>query len=194
MRLFVGLDIPDEIRARIGEYMDAQRRYAPNVRWVSLESLHITLKFIGEFPEQRLEELKRALSAMGGQAFEVRFADVGFFPTARAPRVFWIGVHGDYELAALAKAVDDATASLGVEREERAFSPHLTLARSGSGRPQGSPRDRNKPKMFELAAQVEGRAAPEFGTMRATEFILYQSKLSPKGAQYTKLARFSLIS
>ena len=194
MRLFVGLDIPDEIRARIGEYMDAHRQYAAQVRWVALESLHVTLKFIGEFREERLPEMKQALSGVGGQPFELRFAEVGFFPSPRSPRVFWIGVHAGYELAALAKAVNDATARLGVAREAREYSPHLTLARAGSGRPQGSPRDRNKRKMHELAAQLEGRAAPEFGTMRATEFILYQSKLSPKGAQYSKLARFFLIS
>ena len=193
MRLFVGLDIPDEIRARIGEYMEAQRRYAPEARWVRPESLHVTLKFIGEFPEERLEELKTALGWVGGQPFEVTFRDVGFF-TPRSPRVFWVGVHSGYELGALAKSVDDTTAKLGVAREEREYSPHLTLARVGSGRPAGSPRDRNKPKMMGLKAQMEGRPQPEFGTMRATEFILYRSKTLPSGAEYTKLARFPLIS
>lgn len=193
MRLFVGLDMPDEIRRRIGAYMDAQRRYAPEARWVPVESLHVTLKFIGEFPEQRLEELKKAFGLVGGQPFEITFKDAGFF-TPRSPRVFWIGVHADYELPALAKAVEEAAAMLGVAREEREYSPHLTLARMGSGRPSGSPADRDKPKMIELKAQVEGRPAPDFGTMRATEFILYQSKTLPQGAQYTKLARFPLTS
>lgn len=205
MRLFVGLDIPEEIRGRIGEYMDAHRQYAPGARWVALESLHVTLKFIGEFPEQRLEEMKRALSGVSSPPVEVTFRDVGFF-TPRSPRVFWIGVHAGPELPVLAKAVEDATAALGVAREEREYSPHLTLARTGSGRPSGSPKDRTKPTMHALRAQVEGISlrnlpahakpvrTPEFGTMRATEFILYQSKTSPKGAQYTKLARFPLIS
>jgi 2'-5' RNA ligase len=193
MRLFVGLPIPNEIRHRIGEYIDLQRHYAPRARWVSQESLHVTLKFIGQFPEQRLEQLKQALSSLSGQAFEVTFEDVGFF-TPRSPRVFWIGVHGGHELAALAKAVDEETTALGVAREERNYSPHLTLARVGSGRPAGSRADRNKPTMHELKAQVEGRRAPVFGTMRATEFILYQSKTLPQGAQYTKLAYFPLNS
>lgn len=193
MRLFVGLDIPDAIRENLARYMEDLRRAAPGVRWVRPESLHLTLKFIGEFDEARLEELQRALAAVGGQPFDVSFGGVGFF-TPRSPRVFWVGVDAGYELPALARAVDQAAVSLGVPAEEREFNPHLTLARSGSGRPQGSPKDRDKPKMYELRALVEGKEPPRFGTMTAREFCLYESKLSPGGAQYAKLARFRLES
>jgi len=191
MRLFVALDIPEEIRSKITAYMNALRNFAPDARWVSPESLHVTLKFIGEFPEARLQELKKALASVGGQPFEISFRASGFF-NPRSPRVFWIGIEAGYELKALAAAVETALVPLGIPREDRDFTPHLTLARMGSGRPQGSPRDRNKPKMYELKARVEGTPPPEFGTMTAREFFLYLSKLSPKGAQYTKLERFPL--
>jgi RNA 2',3'-cyclic 3'-phosphodiesterase len=191
MRLFVALDIPDIIRSRIATFMDGLRNFVPDARLVTAESLHVTLKFIGEFPEQRLEELKKALATIGGQPFEISFRSAGFF-TPRSPRVFWIGIEAGYELKALASAVETALVPLGIAKERRDFTPHLTLARMGSGRPQGSPRDRDKPKMYELKARVEMMTPPDFGTMTAREFFLYLSKLSPKGAQYTKLERFPL--
>ena len=191
MRLFVALDIDEGIRQRLAEYMASLRRLVPNVKWVAPESLHVTLKFIGEFPEPRLDELKRALATVGGQSFELTFRNAGFF-TPRSPRVFWAGIEAGYELKALAMAVDVALVPLRIAREERDFTPHLTLARSGSGRPQGSPEDRNKPKMYELKARVQGMPPPEFGTMTAREFFVYQSKTAPQGAVYTKLQRFAL--
>jgi len=191
MRLFVALDIPNEIRARISTFIAGVRGFAPDVRFVSPESLHVTLKFIGEFDDGRLNQVTKALSGIEGQHFDLSFRSVGFF-TARSPRVFWIGIEAGYELKALASAVDSALAPLGVEREQRDFTPHLTLARTGSGRPQGSRADRNQPKMYELKARVEMMPPPDFGTMTAREFFLYLSKLSPKGAQYTKLERFPL--
>lgn len=191
MRLFVGLDIDEPIRQRIVAYMDELRRVAPDVRWVAPASLHVTLKFIGEFSDQRVTDVNKALSGVGGQTFELFFKGCGFF-TPRAPRVFWVGIEAGYELRALALAVEAALVPLGIAREEREFSPHLTLARTGSGRPQGSPADRHKPTMQELKARVSAKPAPDFGTMLAREFFLYQSKLSPRGAQYTKLERFPL--
>jgi RNA 2',3'-cyclic 3'-phosphodiesterase len=191
MRLFVALDIDDGIRQRLAEYMVGVKRLVPDVKWVPAESLHVTLKFIGEFPEQKLNELKQQLVMIGGHPFNLSFRSAGFFQP-RSPRVFWVGIEAGHELAALAHAVDQATAKLGVPKEERAFTPHLTLARTGSGRPQGAREDRNKPKMYELKARVEAMPAPEFGTMTAREFFLYQSKTLPQGAQYTKLERFAL--
>ncbi len=191
MRLFVALDIPDSIRSRIATFMEGLRNFAPDARWVTPESLHVTLKFIGEFPDDRLDQLKKALATVGGQPFDVSFRSAGFF-APRSPRVFWIGIEAGYELKALAASVEAALVPLGIPKEERDFTPHLTLARMGSGRPQGSPRDRDKPKMYELKARVEGMRPPDFGTMTAREFFLYLSKLSPKGAQYTKLERFAL--
>ncbi|HTK96283.1 MAG TPA: RNA 2',3'-cyclic phosphodiesterase [Terriglobales bacterium] len=191
MRLFVALDIDPPIRQRISDYVAGLKKLFPNVKWVAPESLHLTLKFIGEFPDAELDEVKHVLAHVGGENFEVSFRGAGFFEP-RSPRVFWVGIEAGYELKALAMAVDGALAPLGIARETRAFTPHLTLARSGSGRPQGSPADRNKPKMHELRAKVETMPPPDFGTMTAREYFLYQSKTSPKGAQYTKLERFAL--
>lgn len=192
MRLFVALDIDPSIRAGIAQFMDDVRGFAPDARWVSAESLHITLKFIGEWPAERLDELKRALSAVRGLPAEIMFSGAGFFPTPKAARVFWIGIEAGPELAALAAAVDGATSTLGVESEKRAFTPHLTLARTGSGRPHRTPSDRSNSSFHRLQEKLAAMPAPVFGTMSPREFYLYESKLSPKGAVYSKLASFPL--
>ena len=112
----------------------------------------------------------------------------------KSPRVFWIGLEAGSQLASLAAAADDKTASLGIPKEDRAFSPHLTLARGPGG--SGSPRWRkgNGPNSSfqRLQEKLAALPAPEFGTMTAHEFFLYQSQLSPKGSKYTKLERFAL--
>src|SRR5262245_8442303 len=127
MRIFIALDIPAEIRARITEYAGRLRGYAPEARWARPEGLHVTLKFIGEVSEAKVEEIKRALGAVKAAPFAVTFESAGFFPTPKSPRVFWIGVHADPGLAQLAAAIDGATHTVGIAKEERAFSPHLTL-------------------------------------------------------------------
>ncbi|HME34097.1 MAG TPA: RNA 2',3'-cyclic phosphodiesterase [Candidatus Sulfotelmatobacter sp.] len=194
MRLFIALDIDDAIRARIARFVEGVSGFAPDARWVRPESLHVTLKFIGEQPESAVEAIKQALSSMQASGSEIHCRGYGFFPTAKSPRVFWIGLEAGPQLAALAALIDDKMASLGIQREDRAFSPHLTLARGAGG--SGSPR-RNKAdqpnRIFQrLQEKLAALPAPEFGTMTAREFFLYQSQLSPKGSKYTKLARFDL--
>jgi RNA 2',3'-cyclic 3'-phosphodiesterase len=193
MRLFIALDIDDEIRGRIARFVEGVSGSAPDARWVKPESLHVTLKFIGEQPEAKVDEIKGALGMIVASEFTVQFRGYGFFPTAKAARVFWVGIGAGPELAALAAAVDRETARLGVPKEERAFSPHLTLARGGargSGSPRWSTGDGPNRTFQHLQGKLADRPAPEFGTMTAREFFLYQSQLSPRGSRYAKLARF----
>lgn len=192
MRLFVALDIDAAIRERIALFLEGVRQFAPHVRWARPEALHLTLKFIGEMDAARLDDVRRALAQVQGEATEVRFRETGFFPTAKSARVFWVGVKADARLASLAHAVEDALERLGVEREQRAFSPHLTLARTGSGRPSRGREDSANPTFKRLQEKLAALPAPDFGAMTAREFFLYQSKLSPAGAQYTQLAGFAL--
>jgi RNA 2',3'-cyclic 3'-phosphodiesterase len=136
------------------------------------------------------------LRRIKGGEFEIRSGGYGFFPTAKAPRVFWIGIHAGPQLAELAASIDMAVAELGIPREDRPFSPHLTLARAGAGRSSGSPKWRKGDAPNTIFATLEKRLAAmgeiDFGAMTARESILYQSQLSPKGSQYTKLQRFPL--
>jgi 2'-5' RNA ligase len=200
MRLFIALDIDDEIRGRIGRFVEGVSGFAPEARWVRPESLHVTLKFIGEQPGAKVEEINLALGTIVASEFTLQFRGHGFFPTAKAARVFWVGIEAEPELAALATAVDRETARLGIPKEERVFSPHLTLARGGargtraSGSPRWSKGDGPNRAFQHLQEKLAALPAAEFGTMTAREFFLYQSQLSPRGSKYTKLARFELRS
>jgi RNA 2',3'-cyclic 3'-phosphodiesterase len=193
MRVFIALDIDDGIRARLQLFLDDVRGFAPDARWVHPESMHVTLKFIGEKPSQAVDEIKQALGAIRAGAIEISFRGYGFFPTSKAPRVFWIGIAAGPQLPALAKSVDEATAALGVPKEEHEFSPHLTLARrGGSGAPGWRKGDSPNPSFRRLQEKLAAMTALEFGTMTAREFFLFQSQLMPGGARYTKIASFGL--
>jgi len=196
MRLFVALDIDQEIRVRLAGFMSDLRGLAPAVRWVQPESLHVTLKFIGERPDASVKDIENALSGISTKAFQLSFRSAGFFPNERSARVFWIGIQADASLAELAAQVERSLVPLGIEPEKRAFSPHLTLARAGngSGAPGRQKGDRPNRRFSALQTKLSAIPSPYFGTMNAAEFFLYRSQLSSHGAQYTKIARFSLSS
>jgi len=193
MRIFVGIDLDPEVRGRISRFLEGVESFAPDARWVRPESLHITLKFIGEQTAEQVETVTQRLRRVESGGFEIRAGGYGFFPTAKAARVFWVGIHAGPQLAALAESVDAATAELGIPRENRVYSPHLTFARGGRS---GSPKWRKGDGRNALFATLEKRLAAmgelDFGTIAACEFILYQSQLSPGGSKYTKLQRFPL--
>src|SRR3954465_11131688 len=100
MRLFVGLDIPQEIRDRLALFIEGLRSFAPDVRFVNPETFHITLKFIGD--TNKLDDIKRVLTTIHAPAFDVTFSGTGYFPGINNPRVFWAGIQAPPELASLA--------------------------------------------------------------------------------------------
>jgi RNA 2',3'-cyclic 3'-phosphodiesterase len=194
MRIFVGIDLDPEIRARISRFLEGVQGFAADAKWVRPESLHITLRFIGEQSSEQVEAITERLRRVEGSAFDIRTAGYGFFPTAKAPRVFWIGIQAGPQLAALAETVDAAVAELGIPREDRPFSPHLTLARAGgrSGSPKRQKGDGPNTTFAALDKRLSAMGEIDFGAMTAREFILYQSQLLPGGSKYTKLQRFAL--
>lgn len=178
MRLFVGLDLPDEVVDRLAALVARLRPAAP-IQWSPPANLHVTTKFIGEWPEERLSALQTALAAIPERsAIEVAVSKVGFYPDARAPRVFWCGISGP-GLEALAAETDAATAALGIPREKRVYSPHLTLARIKS-----------QIDLRPLQGAIEAFPSLDFGQFAARSFFLYRSHLRPGGSVYTKLAEF----
>ena len=197
MRLFVALDLDEKIRQTIEQFVAEVRSLAPGVRWVSTESLHITLKFIGEYPDAKVKDIEASLDSVSvNSAFRISFSGCGFFPTAKSARVFWIGIAAEPNLQPLAASIDKALLPLGVPQEKRAFSPHLTLARDGggSGAPHRQRGDKPNRQFAPLQARLSEIPPPEFGTMTAREFFLYHSRLSPKGSEYTKVASFPLTA
>jgi 2'-5' RNA ligase len=202
MRIFIGIDLEDSIRGKIARFLEGVSAFAPEARWVRPESLHITLKFIGEQKPEQVEAITQRLRRVESDPFEIRVSGYGFFPTANSPRVFWIGIHAGPQLAQVASDIDAAVGELGIPREERDFSPHLTLARAGrragarSGRNSGDPKLRAGDGPNSIFAVLQKRLAamsePDFARMAADKFILYQSQLSPTGSRYTKLEHFPM--
>lgn len=194
MRLFVALDIDDSIRARITRFLDGVRDFAPDARWVRSESLHVTLKFIGEQPDNAVTKIKLAMETVVVESFPINFLGYGFFPGVRSPRIFWIGSDGGTNLLSLAAAVEAVLTPLGIPKDEHAFNPHLTLARSSriSRLSQPHKNDRANSAFQRLQDKLAALSVPVFGTMTARDFFLYQSQTGPGGSKYTKLAQFAL--
>ncbi len=190
MRLFVALDIGGEIRRRITAFRDELRPLAPDVKWVIPETFHITLQFLGE--TKKLDEIKAALERVASGAITLNFRNAGFFPSPKSARVFWVGIEADEHLQALVTAIGQSLAPLGFTRDSGPYTPHLTLARAGSGRPRPVRGESAAPGLQLVRAKIETNPPPEFGTMTASDFFLYESKLSPAGPHYTKLARYRL--
>lgn len=184
MRLFTGLAIPEHLIAPLETVMNLLRGTAP-LRWSPVENLHITTKFIGEWPEARLAELQEALAKMPKPGvFEMSVGRFGFLPNPHRPKIFFAGVHGGAGLGELATKMEDTVANLGVKREERPYTPHLTLARIGNESIVGL-----REKIAEL---TRSGANLDFGAFTAKEFHLYLSKSGPGGSVYSRLAAYSL--
>ena len=189
MRLFVALDIDDAIQQKLDDYVRTLMPQVSGVRFVRSHTYHITLKFLGEV--KQAEPIVEHLREVHHEGFPLAVGGVGFFPSERAPRVFWAGIEAPDALAELARSVHEALAPLGFA-PERDFHPHLTLARNGSGRRRPVRGERSPVAFAQLARIVASSPAPEFGTMTAREFFLYESKLSSSGPDYRKLEAFPL--
>ena len=190
MRLFVALDIDADIRERITTFRNQVRPLAPDVRWVGPETFHVTLQFLGE--TRKLDDIRDVLKNVHCAPVQISFRGAGFFPNPRAPRVFWVGIDGDEHLQNLSTDIGRATKPLGFNRDPGPFTPHLTLARAGSGRPRPVPGERTALSLQRLRDELAKLPSPDFGTMTAHEFYLYESHLSREGARYERRARFPL--
>ncbi len=181
MRLFVAIDLPYEVRRNLELLLQLLRPKA-DLQWSAPSNLHVTTKFIGEWPENDLDILKQALAEIPPPGeFRVDIQGLGWFPNERNPRVFWAGIRGGEALPLLARATEDACESLGIAREDRPFSPHLTLARI-----------RRPVDLAALRKTIASLPSDHFGRFTAAQFHLYESQLRPGGSIYTKLASFPL--
>lgn len=188
LRLFVALEVPAELKARLAAVQTELRRRHPRVeaRWVKPEQIHLTLRFLGNVPAAALAPLQEALGTAGqGVApLELEAVGLGCFPDATRPRVLWAGVReATGELAALAARVTEVSAPFTREPAGPGFHPHLTLARfPRSGRVER--------EACEEAARRVGQGT--FGGWRAGELCVFQSELDPAGSRHTVLARWPL--
>ncbi|MHB9025682.1 MAG: RNA 2',3'-cyclic phosphodiesterase [Armatimonadota bacterium] len=179
IRAFIATHIDPAVLSRLAALQEEWRATGAPVSWVRPEGMHLTLKFLGEVPEERIPAVAEVLHAVARRhaPFALTLAGAGGFPNLRRPRVLWVGVtDGAVELGELARELAEGLAALGFPREQRPFSPHLTLGRVKA--PAG---------LDALRRRVEAHADDLFGTTRVAGIALFRSELSPQGARYTVL-------
>jgi 2'-5' RNA ligase len=181
LRLFFAAEVPVGLRQAVGDAVASERRPSWGGRWTSVESQHVTLKFLGWTASDRLEEVRGSAETVAGgrRAADCRIGDLGAFPSLRRARVLWVGLEDPAGLTSgLAGDLDRAFERLGYAAEKRPFTPHLTLAR------------------FKSPVRLEGRLGERpWGSLppfQVAGFNLYRSRLHPAGARYEVLASFAL--
>lgn len=183
MRLFVALELTPAVHEAVCGVVERLRRAEADVRWVRPEGMHLTLKFIGEVRPEKLEPIREALAGVRSDGgVQLAFRGLGYFPNPRRPRVLWIGVEASANLAPLVAQMEAALVPLGIAAEKRAYVPHLTLGRV-----------RSEKRLARLQQEIAGLAATEFGSFETRALALFQSKLSPHGAEYTRLDEFTFV-
>ncbi len=183
MRLFTAIDLHPDVLLRLERLLSAWRPEAL-IKWTPLDNLHVTIKFIGQWSEGRLDELDAALTSLvPREPFQVEVKDLGWFPNERSPHVLWAGVQGGDPLRRLALETEERLAILGIAKEDREFRPHLTLARIKKPVPLG----RLRQKMQEVKPTF-------FGKFPAAEFALYRSDPGSNASTYRKLRAYRFES
>jgi len=179
-RIFLAVDINDEVRERIGAAQDDLRSCGGKIRWVSPRNIHVTLCFLGDMTDKLLADVCEAALRVASQhkPFEFDVRGVICIPPAGRLRMLWVGVDDSGGATArLQGDLADALAGLGLPKENRRFRPHLTLARV---------------KFMKDAAGIRSAAAEQaetdFGTVHAAQVTVYSSKLGPQGPAYTSVA------
>ena len=183
IRAFVAVDLEPQTVQQITEAIARLRPHIPGIRWLPPANFHLTLKFLGDIEEAKVEPIAAALDRdlYPFSCFTINAKGLGVFPDLRRPRILWVGLVGD-ELNALASRVEKAFVPFGFAAERRAFTPHLTVGRWRQF--DGSPK--------ELGDEIEKWRGHDFGRSKIDEVILFQSVLKQEGAVYRTLKTVAL--
>jgi RNA 2',3'-cyclic 3'-phosphodiesterase len=185
IRSFLAFELPKDIGEIVARTSLEMRHYGLDVRWVRPANIHLTIVFMGEVDPDRLTGIEAALDPVcrGQNPFRVALKGTGVFPNRRRPNVIWIGLAGDVEeMSQFRDALQDPLASFGIEKEARAFKPHLTLGRFRRGSPPGEGLDRALSKFADLESPV----------CALERLTLFRSDLKPDGPIYTRLKQWAL--
>lgn len=182
-RLFIGIELPVQIKRLLNDVSESLNSRVESAKWVPYENLHLTLKFLGETPDAKIDDvalsLRRAVAEY--RKFYFSLGQLGAFPNQRKARVLWLGVtHGTPELVAISKSIDNELINLGYEKEKRGFSPHITLARI------------KIPSSVENAISAVDPNVCQGRIVNVNSITLFESRLMPSGAEYAPLEHFNL--
>ncbi|RFT16066.1 MAG: 2'-5' RNA ligase [Candidatus Saccharicenans subterraneus] len=184
MRTFIAIDLSQEIKNRLTAAVKQLKPLATGIKWVAPENYHLTLKFMGEVAESRIEDIKAILDNLSGkyQKFNLVARGTGSFPPGQSRmRVIWVGLEAGPELFSIQAELEEALSQQGFEKEERPFSPHLTIGRA-----------REPQRQDRLKAELDRLGQQEFGSMEVKEIELFQSILRPEGPEYRIISRHYL--
>ena len=184
IRSFIAIELPPQIKLNIKDIQNRLKSSGSDVRWMRPESIHLTLKFLGNIEQERIPEISTVIEqcSTGNPSFMLDVCSLGAFPNERNPKVVWVGTKDESRhLHKLQRTLEKGLSKIGFREEKRAFSPHLTLGRVKSPK-----------KKRELAQKLEDYRQCECGTFEAKEVCLLKSELKPGGAVYTKLRTFAL--
>ncbi|OGX43785.1 MAG: 2'-5' RNA ligase [Omnitrophica WOR_2 bacterium RIFCSPLOWO2_12_FULL_51_8] len=187
MRAFIAIDLPAEIKQALSKLQDGLKLSGADVKWVEPKNIHLTLKFLGEITEESTAKIHGIIAAAAAvnPLFQARIAALGAFPSAGSPRVIWAGIdQGGEEAKKIAGQLEEKIAKLGIPREKRAFSSHITLGRTRSSKDKESLRQ----GLEKAAAELAGKNL----IFCVREITLYKSSLTPAGPIYTALSRENL--
>jgi 2'-5' RNA ligase len=177
IRAFIAVNLAPSVGEEIAKVQTALKEAQGDIRWTRVEGMHLTLKFLGDIAREQVEPILAALQIplRDQQAFRVLARDLGAFPNLKRPKVLWIGLQGE-RLVGLQEQVESALVALDFPREERGFTPHLTLGRVRSLR-----------GWEQVLAMVRRYEQVQFGESIIDHVTLYQSTLRPDGAVYSPL-------
>jgi 2'-5' RNA ligase len=184
IRSFIAVELPQETRDALAVVQEQLRQSRARVRWLKPNSIHLTLKFLGNIASTQVDEIAAAAARQmrDEQPFTLSVAGLGVFPNKRAPRVIWAGIQGEVErLSRLQALLESGLEKLGFAREQRSFRPHLTIGRV-----------KDRRRCQGLLQAMTALQLPECNSFDVDEIILYKSDLRPTGAIYTKLHRMPL--
>lgn len=184
IRCFAAITLPETVKNRLWDAVAVLRDIGCDIKWVSKENLHLTMKFLGYVPEVSVKEIESKLMELSitQQAFNFKLKGTGIFPDNKNPRIIWIGIsEGKEELASLQKKIDIYLSTIGFKKENKPFSAHITMGRIRSNRGMAS-----------LISTLETLKNLEFANIEAQKISLMRSDLKPTGAQYSTIAEFNL--
>jgi 2'-5' RNA ligase len=189
LRAFIAIEIPVQLQNSIERHTSRLRQTLGDqiVRWVPAQNMHLTLKFLGDIATSHVEFIRQLIAqeAASHQEFELQIGGLGSFPSSRRPSILWAGLHSPPELASLQKSIEAGALRLGYEKEERPFSPHLTLGRV---RQNISPAE-----MQQVRNALGTIQLGNIGISRVDSIHLIKSDLFPSGSVYTKLFSAPLL-
>ena len=186
MRAFIAIELPKEIRVRLSRLQEKLKATQADVKWVSPENIHLTLKFLGEIDDKKQEKINLILDDVIKEkcAYKIQISSIGAFPKLNFPRVIWAGVdQGDDETKAIAKGLEEKIQKIGIPKEDRAFSSHITIGRTRS--------TKNRDKLVQELNNIADISADNL-KFNVTKITLFKSTLTPAGPIYDVLKEANL--